>query len=364
MKIPATFSRYTGRKFLLNLGALLGVLLGIVYLFDTVELIRRASKHDDLPLSLVLQMGLFKLPEVGQAVFPFAVLFGAMFTFWQLNRSHELIVARSAGLSVWQFLAPVAGAAFAVGLITIGAINPLGSLFLGKFEELERTHLTRQQKLVTFFQEGLWLRQETEDGYVIMHAEKISMPDWDLEQTMALFFDNNDSFLQRIDSEKASLEDGRWAFSNAYLSGPRRGTEKGDLYTLPTELTRQDIEESFSSPETMSFWQLPGFIAVLESTGFDATRLRIHYQALLAQPLLFAAMVLLAASVSLRPPRLRAGSLTIAAGIFLGFVVFFLSSYLQALGASGQIPVLLAAWSAPLMAFLTGMGIMLNLEDG
>lgn len=364
MTIPEVLSRYLGGRFMLNLLVLLAALLGIVYLFDTVELIRRASKFPDVALPVVLQMGLFKLPEVGQVVFPFAVLFSAMYTFWQLNRSYELVVVRAAGMSVWQFLAPITGAALLVGIVAVTIVNPLGSLFVGKFEEMEQRHLTRQQKLVTFFQEGLWLRQETGSGYVIMHAETIDMPGWELVDTMALFFDDKNIFRQRIDAERATLRNGEWRFFGAHLSAPRADTRLIKEYSLPTALTRQEIEESFSSPASMSFWQLPGFMSVLESTGFDATRLRIHYHTLLAQPLLFAAMVLLAACVSLRPPRYRASLYMVSGGILLGFVIFFVSSYLQALGASGQIPVILAAWSAPMMAFLLGLGVMLNLEDG
>jgi lipopolysaccharide export system permease protein len=41
-----------------------------------------------------------------------------------------------------------------------------------------------------------------------------------------------------------------------------------------------------------------------------------------------------------------------------------MSSFLQALGASQQIPVILAAWSPSLICFLLGVTVMMNLEDG
>ncbi|HBR69360.1 MAG TPA: LPS export ABC transporter permease LptG, partial [Rhodospirillaceae bacterium] len=116
--------------------------------------------------------------------------------------------------------------------------------------------------------------------------------------------------------------------------------------------------------ETMSFWRLPGYIQTLEETGFDATRLRVYYQNLLSQPLMFVAMILLAATVSMRLPRFQGGAIMFGLGVFIGFLVFFTSSFLQALGASGQIPAMLAAWSPALICFLSGVGVMMNLEDG
>ena len=144
MKIPVTVTRYLVFNYLINLAVLFGLLLGLTYLFDTVELVRRASKTNDVPFGMVLQMGLLKLPEVGQILFPFAVLFSAMFTFWQLNRRSELVVLRASGFSVWQFLGPLLAVALLAGILQIAVINPIGALFIGKFEQLERRYLERR----------------------------------------------------------------------------------------------------------------------------------------------------------------------------------------------------------------------------
>lgn len=366
MKVTATLSRYLAQTYFSHMLYLLLALLAVVYLFDTVELIRRAAKHTDVPLSLVLQMGLLKLPEVGQIVLPFAILFSAMFMFWQLTRRHELIVVRAAGFSVWQFLAPVLGVAMAMGFLQMAVINPMGSLLVGKFEQLENTYLNRQENQIAVFTEGLWLRQIIGDdrGYIILHASKINQADWTLKKPTVLYFDKKDQFLKRVDAKTSTLEKGRWLFQDVTIYRPQKEAMYEEFYALPTKLTKEDVEDSFSSPETMSFWRLPGYIKTLEETGFDASRLRVHYHNLLAQPLMFAAMVLLAATVSLRPPRFRGAFMLLSIGVFIGFFVFFMSSFLQALGASQQIPVILAAWSPALICFLVGLTVMINLEDG
>lgn len=363
-----TLSGYIARTYLLNLLGLFLALLFIIYLFDMVELIRRASKRDDVPFGLVMQMGLLKLPEVAQIIAPFAVLFGAMFTFWQLTRRYELIVVRSAGFSVWQFLSPVLLAAFTIGVVQVSMINPMGALLLSKYEELDNIHLKRNKNEIAVFKGGLWLRQSTEgeEGYTVIHAGKIDQRHWALSDVTILRFDGDDGLAGRIDAGQARLSNGSWVLSEAVLqpqdssAAPREMPE----YNLPTDLTPQDIEDSFGAPESMSFWQMPSHIKTLEDAGFDATRLRVYYQTLLAQPLLFLGMVLLAASVSMRPPRLRGTLVLIALGIGIGFATFFLSSFLQALGVSRQIPVFLSAWSPALICLLMGVTMMLNFEDG
>jgi lipopolysaccharide export system permease protein len=365
MKVSATLSRYLARTYLFNFVILLGALLSIIYLFDTVELIRRGTNRGDVPLSLMLQMGLLKLPEVGQTLLPFAILFSAMFTFWQLTRRYELIIVRSSGFSVWQFLAPILTVALFIGVFQMTILNPVGALFLGKFAQLESTYLKKNENQVALFKEGFWLRQSAGDGYAILHAQKISrQQDWALNQVTVLFFSATDDFRERLDAKGARLEPGRWVFEDVIRSQSGQPSIVETGFVLPTELTVDDVEDSFASPETMSFWRLRGHIETLEGAGFDASRLRVHYHNLLSQPLMFMAMVLLAASVSMRPPRFRGAGWLFASGVMIGFIVFFLSSFLQALGSSNQIPVVMAAWSPACISFLLGLSVMINLEDG
>lgn len=361
---PPTLSAYLGRTYVLNFLFLTALLLGVVYLFDTVELLRRAAKFEDIPLSSVLLMGALKLPEVGQLILPFSVLFSALFTLWQMTRRYELVAIRASGLSVWQILGPMIFAAFLIGVVQVSVINPFGSILIGRFEAMENTLLKRQTSQISLSEQGLWLKQPHEQGHVVLHASKINFPAWTLDRVMVMFFDSDFGFLRRIDSASAYLEEGQWSFRDVVSNTPKALPVRSDLVTLQTDLTIADIEDSFASPETVSFWKLPSFIKTMEATGFDAVRLRLHLQSLLSQPVLYVAMILLAASVSMRPPRMSGTFLLIAGGVFIGFMVFFLSSFLQALGASHQIPVLLAAWSAPLIALLAGFTIMINLEDG
>lgn len=388
IKLTPTLTRYLAWQYFVNLLVLAAALMVVIYLFDTVELIRRASGKDEVTLGAILQMSLLKLPEVSQTMLPFAVLFSAMYTFWQLTRRYELIVVRASGFSVWQFLMPLIGVAALFGILQMTVINPVGSVLIQKYEQLQHRLLSKEKNEIAIFQEGLWLRQailieaQTETqadpqvpepaaapelipGYVIFHAERIRQPEWRLQNITILYFTEENDFIQRIHADEAVLGNSSWHMTGVQIyKGRSVVPEKLQRYDLPTSLTREDIEESFSSRASMSFWKLPGYIATLEETGFDAAALRVYYHNLLSQPLMFAAMILLAAAVSMRPPRMQGGFLLIVFGVFIGFIVFFLSSFLQALGTSRQIPVVLAAWAPATICFLLGLSAMLNKEDG
>ena len=170
-----TLARYLSGRYLLTLLYFLGGLLSIIYLLDLVELLRRAGKQEDVPIGIVLKMGLFKLPDVGQVVLPFAILFSGMYTFWTLTKQYELAVIRAAGLSVWQFLLPILFVGCLCGIIHITMVNPLSAVLLDRFEQYETKYLGSQKNIVSVFQNGFWIREkETKAGEVILHAQKIN----------------------------------------------------------------------------------------------------------------------------------------------------------------------------------------------
>jgi lipopolysaccharide export system permease protein len=174
----------------------------------------------------------------------------------------------------------------------------------------------------------------------------------------------DDRPLGRIEAPRARLEDGYWVLENATPFGADRRAGPPERIALPTELTANRIEESFASPETLGFWSLPGFIAVLEEAGFSAVRHRIKFQSLLALPVLTLAMALLAAGFSMRHNRRGGVAQMIAAGVAAGFALFVVDRVSNEFGEAGSLPVVLAAWAPAVAGLLLALALLLHLEDG
>ena len=85
---------------------------------------------------------------------------------------------------------------------------------------------------------------------------------------------------------------------------------------------------------------------------------------LLARPFLFCAMVLVAATFSLRMQRRGGATMLIVSGVVASFLLYFVSDIVFALGLSAKIPVLLAAWTPTGVSMIFGTSMLLHLEDG
>ena len=134
--------------------------------------------------------------------------------------------------------------------------------------------------------------------------------------------------------------------------------------SLPTDLTVARVQESFASPDTLSFWALPGFIALLDRSGFSSIRHRLHFQALLALPLLCATMALVSAGFSMRPARRGGVAQMIGSGVAAGFALFVVSKMAEEFGQSGALPVALAAWAPAASGLMLALALLLHTEDG
>jgi lipopolysaccharide export system permease protein len=366
VRISLTLSSYLGRQFLLAFLGILAVLLIVIFLADVIELLRRVAAKEEVPFSIVLKMALLKLPFMVQQAFPFVALFATLLVFWRLSRSHELTVIRASGISAWQFLLPPLVLAVLLGVLQTTVFHPFASAALARYERLETVMIDRNLSTLALSRSGLWLRQVSEEGQAVIHAVNALQQERNVElRGVTVFrYKGADAFVGRVDAAFATLEPGVWLMRDAWIFVPEQPAEFKREHTLPTDLTLERIQDSFAKPETISFWQLPGFIRTLEAAGFSAASHRLHLQTMLAAPLLMVAMVFIAAPLSLRHSRGGGAAYIIAGGVLTGFALHFMSDLVFAFALSDRIPVVLAAWTPATVATLLGVAFLLHLEDG
>jgi lipopolysaccharide export system permease protein len=364
--LPLTLWHYIGQQYFVIFLSVLIALLSLVYVFEVVELLRRAASKENTDLLELLQMGIFKLPEVGMRIFPFAILFAGLICFWRLARSHELIVLRASGVSAWEFAMPAMAVAAIIAVLKITALNPIGAFAFGIYQDWNNHVLRGQTNTVAFTDSGLWLRQANADNTeVVIHARNINQQDWVMRDVMVLRFDNAGRFLDRLDAPSGRLIPGtEWQFDTPTLSASQAAPRMMESANLATQLTPSKIEEQYTKPDAVSFWALPDLISAIARTGLTTTRLELHYYSLLSEPLLFMGIALLAVAFALRHQRGGGAVRLILVGLVTGFALFFLRDLMRALASADIIPLTLAAWTPALLAVMMGASILLYAEDG
>lgn len=359
-----TLYRYLARQFLIGVGIVYGALLMLAFSIDFVDLLNRTAGHG-VATPIIIGMAMLQLPDLGQKLLPFAILLGGVFAFVRLSRNHELEATRAAGVSAWDFLAPPLVVAVSIGIVAVVAITPLSAQMLSRFASLEAKYIKGQASLLAVSDNGLWLRQGDAREQSVIYAQRVAAQGVHLEDVIIFRFGANDHFLGRVSARTADLFPGKWTLHDAWVSNDEGTQTHHALFDLSTTLTPAQIQESFASPDTLSFWDLPRFISAAQNAGFAATRYQLYLYTLLSLPILFAAMVFMAASFSLRAGG-RAGTLAqvVIISALSGFAVYFFSEMTRALGQSGILPTALAATAPAGAAILIGMTLVFHQEDG
>jgi lipopolysaccharide export system permease protein len=368
--VPATISFYFGRQFAAAVLVMLAALTALVALFDFLELLREAASAPATSFGIIVEMEFLRIPWMLMQILPFAVLLGGIFAFWRLTRSSELVVARAAGISAWQFLAVPVLLATSLGVFGTGAVSPLSALMYGRAETLYNVYLKPGGGPLSLAGGELWVRQADHGlapgGIAVLHAQDVKLRRQVLtaDGVTVLRLTGDTRLLQRLQAGHATLRDGAWDLQNVDVLQPGNVPAYRAQILFPTDLTVNRVQESFASPDSLSFWALPNFIALLKRSGFSPIQHELAFQALLALPLLCATMALVAAGFSMRPSRRGGAMRMLVSGVGCGFALFMVSEVADQFGTSGAVPVVMAAWAPAVAGMLFALALLLHLEDG
>jgi lipopolysaccharide export system permease protein len=360
--IAGTLGRYMALRFAKTVLATFAGVFTLIFTIDLVETLRRTGDSPRATGVTMTLLSLFHTPVIAEQVLPFAVLFGAMIAFLNLSRRLELVVARAAGVSVWQFLTPPILVVLFIGVVSVAAYNPLSAALKQRADQIEAKIFGQGGGSTSAA--GLWVRQRSIDGQAIIRAEKATDGGGTLSSVTVFEFDQDGRFQDRIDAAEAHLHRGYWSLTDAKVVTPGIETQEVGLYLLATNLTPREVSQSFTAPETVPFWSLPALAEQTERAGLDAAGYRLHYQELLARPLMLAAMVLVAASFSLRFFRMGGVGLRVSGGVASGFVLYVATKLIGDLGGAGFISTTVAGWSPAIVGCLCGVLALLHQEDG
>jgi lipopolysaccharide export system permease protein len=360
-----TLSRYFGLRFLRAVAAVFAGVFLLVMLIDYIELLRHSANEREVSAWLVARTSIYRVPQLAERIMPFAVLIGAMAAFLGLSRRNELVIARSAGVSAWQFVMPSVMLAIALGIVATAIYNPVAAMLNEQSKRLEvQIFGERSQSGLSATTTGFWLRQRSPDGQSIIRAHTSSDQGVKLAGVTAFTFDNDGIYQDRIEAKTATLMDGYWRLEDARVYGGNEPPRERADYHLRTNLTAAQVRECFATPEAVPCWDLPAYIDTAERAGLGAAGYRLQFQKLIARPFLLAAMVMLAAAVSLRFFRFGGVQKMVMTGILSGFLLYIFSKVIDDLSKAEMMPPMAAAWLPALTGALIGFVALLYQEDG
>ncbi|MBF0160822.1 MAG: LPS export ABC transporter permease LptG [Magnetococcales bacterium] len=362
--MPLLF-QYLLRLFLVGLGQVISLFVGLFCLIDGVENMRRFSLKAQFNWGEMVVMMLCKLPEFITLLLPSLTLLAVLMILAHLSRHNEITVMRASGVSIYRILIPfllggllIAGAQFMIRdhLVpwTSRAAQNLEDQFLGQ-ENPAQTEL-----------DNLWLKVWSLNGErQLVHVHQVLPAERVLLNVAIYEWDGSQHLRNHIRARSAQLQQGQWVLFHGilYRYGTQVAAESFSRRPWPVTLSAEQLNRTAINPDFLPFEQMRALIQRTEQEGYDTTRLQVLLHNRFSQPATTLAAIVLAFPFTLRLPRRGGITRSLLLGLSMGFLMFVISDLSQALGMGGRLPPLLAAW-APVL-FFTGIGgfLLVHLAD-
>jgi lipopolysaccharide export system permease protein len=361
MTIGWTLAFYFARRFAFMVLAIFIFFVFLVGGITYLEFLARSIHSNEFDGIQVLLLTIYRVPSICEEVLPFTMLFGSIASFIVANRRLEVVIARAAGISAWQFLLPACAVGLIIGIVSTTIYNPMATALQSRADEIAAGLLSSAPPDQTG---PVWVGQAAEGRESIIGALQTFDHGVSLAGVTAFIYEANGDFRERVDAPTGHFVEGEWRLENATVTAPSRDPKQVKIYRMASTLSPGQVRQTFDNLDSISFWELPGLIDSARRAGVSASSYELRYNTLLARPVVMLAMVLIAAIVSLRFSRSRDVGTMILAGVGVGFMLYVVTKIGRDLGSGGIVPAPLAAWLPAVVTLLIGTTVLLHLEDG
>ena len=355
---------YIGRMYLRVFGLTFVALVGIFQISTFIDLSDKLFKGT--PAGMLFTYMWYQTPQYIYWCIPLSVLIGGLVTMGILTRTSELVVMRACGISLYRAAAP----------LLVFAVVAGGVLFL--FEEHVLAHSNRRAEELRHVIRGgsprtldvldrRWILGRSGEiyNYVFFDPRRTELTGFSVfrfapraGRLQSRAFYKTATFSGQATGFEETVawqaRDG-WVreFDRQMEQRAYRPVERADLMIEPPQyfMTEQ------TPAERMTYAQLKRYIVELRASGINVTDYEVELYRKVSFPWVTLIMTLIALPFAVTTGR-RGAMYGIGLGIVLALVYWIAMSVFGAIGASGVIHPLLAAW-APNIIFAASAAYLL-----
>ncbi|HET7921798.1 MAG TPA: LPS export ABC transporter permease LptG [Gammaproteobacteria bacterium] len=345
--------RYFARQVIAN------TLLVLLVLTAIASLIMFVGEFDNVgqaryTLTDAARYTLLHVPAQAYVMFPVAVLIGSMLGLGELASHNELMVVRTAGVSVLRI---------GRGAMLGGAVLIVLCVVLGEFlAPTAERHAEDQRSLLLYNQAnilgagGIWAK----DGSLFVNVKRLG--GHGTARNIYLFeFDDAHRLLRAARAGSAQFRDGDWILRDlreTRFTPQAAVTQDTASAKWHTRLAPALLDLFVLDTRSLSARGLHHYIDYLKANGIDAGRYIAAFWGKVAQPVSVLVMMLLALPFVFGPMRSSSTGQRLLVGMLIGIGFFvFNSIFTQAGVVFGLNPILTAWLPTALLALISGVAV-------
>ncbi|NIV17761.1 MAG: LPS export ABC transporter permease LptG [Woeseiaceae bacterium] len=332
-------SQYMMRAIIAATALVLVVLLALAGLFEFIA--ELDDVQGDYQTPRVVLYTLLRLPQIAFEMLPVAVLIGSLLALGGLAANSEIIVMRSAGLSIRRLAGMVATTGFGLLVVTV---------LLGEFISPPLDYYARNMRLeARFEQEDDRLGNETwvKDGPVVMHLERVSS-EFEFGSVYKFSFDEDNNLTAIAKAENSGIdENDRWLLENfreTRFQDDGVRVVKSSLAVQSLDIDAEVLGISLVKPQSLSGRGLLDYIAYLKRNALDSDRYETELWYRIARTATIMIMPILALAFVFGSLRTGGAGARLMIGIVIGLAYYLASEMLANSGQVFNLDPAMVAW--------------------
>jgi lipopolysaccharide export system permease protein len=356
-----TLTAYVSRMFLVHVALMLFSFVALLQLIDLLNNTDRLfERHGNSVMVLLRYIG-YRLPELTAFIVPFAVLLAALMVLSRLAQSAEVLALKAAGVSYYRILLAFLPSGLLVAAIHFTIADQLAPVATRAMTEWDAGADELSGNNLAASTNGVWIR----DGLTLVRVGSVARRGTLLFGVTLFERDANHDFRARVTAQRASYDENGWHLFDVERFVPTpggTGIQRYAQWPWDTSLLPAHFSDLAATPASLTLAQLHAFTAKPDVGGHPTYFYQTWMNRRLALPTISLIMVLLAAPVAQSLQRQRGIALGLILGIGMGFLYFVVDGLLQALGESGMLPPVLAAWSPAILFAIVGAASLVRVE--
>jgi lipopolysaccharide export system permease protein len=351
-------------RFAKMLATAFAVIAAVAFTVDFFDFARQTAGQPGYSVTLNFWRSMLKLPALMEQIMPFVVQFAAVGLLSMAARRHELVAFRGAGISAFQFIAPLCAVAGLLGICTMFALDPLAVKAKSSSKGIEAA-VNGVQPDASFEQSPLWIARPQDEELVVIGAKGQRNGGLELLDVTYLRFSGSRKVLERIDANSAVLTDDHLVFRDAVrVDDEHNLKEEKSRFEMVSPFGADALRTQFGDARDIPFPELRHAIAAAGETGNNENPIRTRFYSLLLLPLFLMAMVLLSAPISIRFERTGQSAAMMGTTVLMGFVLYAAGTIFSSLGSAGVIAPSLSTTIPVFVLLGVGLFWLLVAEDG
>ena len=332
---------YLLKKFIrkiLTVSGVFFVLVIIVNLIEEANFLKNTDSNFFTPLILTI----LNSPSLLNEMMPFIFLISTQFFFIDIYENKEIFTLKQFGLDNFAILKFLSLISFILGILIVTLFYNFSSILKNQYLKIKNNYTTDSKYLAVITKNGLWIKDNSENGTVIVNADKIENNH--LFNLSITKLNKNFEIEKNIIAEKSNVNDFTWKIYNAIVTESNNSSKKFKTLAFESNFNSERINNLFSDLSSLTFFELQKLKDDYKEIGYSIDDIDIQAHKYYSLPFLLMAMTIVSIIIMINNKFKNNLLINILIGIFFSVLIYYISHFSNILGSNGKLPIILSVW--------------------